>query len=387
MPPRPRRSDLYPNLAAAGTRRQLRSANAPDNEQDLRELRQLPGTWANLSGPDDPKGPPFGGRGWNCIAVPFIADPPAGPVPPPGRPIDYRLLVNRFNEELRFSTVDDDVPNRGVSSDRSRNVDQFLVALDYEQKISQTAVADRPASKIHGQPGDAIHHEPGLFLNMVDNPTTPVNTLPLARLGTIPHGDALLALGTAREREGNDPPVIPQFPGLPVGVPPNLASPYLEPYRFFNQNRFEGVYDPTKPTELLDRRFFAGTPFADDPANKIKKTTEFVFDTTFGSGGIHNIPFVINQANATEMKFQMWIFEMEAKDSAGDPVLILQYAQLVFLDFFPRFGEPGLIRWPHVSINTLIKIAGPPVVEPQPPKYAVSPVPEKVVVDKEKKGS
>ena len=257
MPPHQRRAQLHGQLANPGRSRELRTARPAD--PDLRELRLLPGTWANLD-PRDPTGQPFGGRGWNCIAVPFIQNPLPSPVPPPGRPIDYRLLVNQFNEELRFSTVDDDVPNRGVSADRTRNVDQFLVTLDYEQKITQVAVDDRPASTIKGKPGAAIHHEPGLFLNMVDDPTTSVNTLPLARLGTIPHGDALLALGTARERPGPDNPLIPDFPGLPVGVPPNFAG-YLEPYTHFRANKFQGVYDPTKPTELLGRGFFRGTPF------------------------------------------------------------------------------------------------------------------------------
>jgi hypothetical protein len=363
-----RRPELHAQLARPDRSRVLRTA-MPD-DQDLRELRQLPGTWANLD-PEGPRGTPFGGRGWNCIAVPFIQDPPPGPVPPPGRPIDYRLLVNQFNEELRFSTVDDDVPNRGVSADRSRNVDQFLVALDYEQKITQVAVDDNPASKIRGKPGAAIHHEPGLFLNMVDDPTTSVNTLPLARLGTIPHGDALLALGTARERTGPDNPVIPDFPGLPVGVPANFAG-YLAPYNHFHTNLFQGIYDPTKPTALLNRAFFGGTPFG--PEHTIVKTTEFVFDTTFGTGGIHNVPFVINHANATEMKFQMWILKVQPKDPKKKPVLVLQYAQLVFLDFFPRLdGQPGPIRWPHVSINTLIKVEGPPSVKPQPPATSAYP--------------
>ena len=374
-----RRAVLHKKLARPDKSRKLRKAEV--GEQDLRELRQLPGTWANLD-PDGPDGSPFGGRGWNCIALPFFAGPPpapTNPTEPPSRAIDYRLLVNQFNETLVFSTVDDDVPNRGIAPDRSHQVDQFLVTLDYEQKISQIAVEDNPPSQVHGAPGDAIHHEPGLFLNMVDDPSTPVNPFPLARLGTVPHGDALLALGTANERlpDPANPtavnPVIPDFPGLPIGVPANLNIGYLAPYLHFNQNPFQGIYDPTEPTALLNRALFGGTPFGD--GHKIAKTTEFVFDTTFGTGGIHNIPFVINHANASEMKFQMWIVEMEDKDpKTGKPVLILQYAQLVFLDFFPRFGgEPGLIRWPHVSINTLMKVDGPPEVTQQPPATSVYP--------------
>jgi hypothetical protein len=367
-----RRAQLHGQLADPARERQVRAAQPGD--QDLRELRALPGVWANVDPADPEGGTPFGGRGWNCIALPFI-NPNAAPAPDngtPPRPVDYRLLVNQFNEVLRFDIVDDDVPNRGVSPDRTRNVDQFVVSLDYEQVIRQIGVDDEPPSEHRGgegPDGPFIHHEPGLFLNLVDDPTTPVNPFGVARLGTIPHGDALLALGTARERTDDTNPVIPEFPGLPIGVPGTLDdSRYLAPYKHFHESLFKGVYDPTLPTALLNRSHpgFASTPFA--PGRKILRTTEFVFDTTFGTGGIHNVPFVVSQANASEMKFQMWIIELEADNPEDDPIMVLQYAQLVFLDFFPRFdGQPGPIRWPHVSINTLMKFpSAPPLPVPDP---------------------
>ena len=42
------------------------------------------------------------------IALPF-AHPRTAPFGPP-----YRLLLNQFNEELKFQLVDKAVPNRGV---------------------------------------------------------------------------------------------------------------------------------------------------------------------------------------------------------------------------------------------------------------------------------
>lgn len=372
-----RRAVLHEKLATTTVERQVRAPQA--GEKDLRELRDLPGVWANVD-PATPKGAtPFGGRGWNCIALPFI-NPNPTPAPPGGtapRPVDYRLLVNQFNEVLRFDIVDDKVPNRGVTLDHTRNIDQFVVSLDYEQVVRQIGVDDNPASDHRGGEGvdgPFIHHEPGLFLNMVDDPTTPVNPFGVARLGSVPHGDALMALGTARERTLPDNPdeddllgmnpIIPDFPGLPIGVPGTIdTSTYLTPYKHFHSNLFKNVYDPTLPTALLKRNGpgFTNTPFA--PARKILRTTEFVFDTTFGTGGIHNVPFVVSQANASEMKFQMWIMELEADDPNDEPIMVLQYAQLVFLDFFPRFdGGTGPIRWPHVSINTLMKFPSEPTL-------------------------
>jgi hypothetical protein len=136
--------------------------------------------------------------------------------------------------------------------------------------------------------------------------------------------------------------------GLPEGVTPDLENnPYLAPYKHFNDNLFEGIFNPVKPNDLLKS--------AND-GETVVKTTVLDVDTTRESGGINNIPFIVKQANASEMKSTFWIQELARKDVNGDPVLRLQYSQVIFLDFFPRRdGAPGLIRWPHISINTLEK--------------------------------
>ena len=122
----------------------------------------------------------------------------------------------------------------------------------------------------------------------------------------------------------------------------------MAPYKHFNDNLFEGIFNPVSPNDLLEQ--------ANQGVN-IVKTTVLDVDTTRESGGIHNIPFVVKQANASEMKSTFWIQELAEKDVNGDPVLRLQYSQVIFLDFFPRRdGAPGLIRWPHISINTLEKV-------------------------------
>jgi hypothetical protein len=79
------------------------------------------------------------------------------------------LLVNQFNEELKFSLVDKAVANRGIRRNGTVvEADQFVVALDYEQHISQIAADDFPNSGLAGPPGLAIHHEPGLWLHMAN---------------------------------------------------------------------------------------------------------------------------------------------------------------------------------------------------------------------------
>ena len=83
-------------------------------------------------------------------------------------------------------------------------------------------------------------------------------------------------------------------------------------------------------------------------------------DAALGTGDIHNIRFVVKQANASRMRAVFWIEELADLDAQGNPQFMLQYAQRVLLDFFP-IGDPdvGRIRWPHISINTMKLTARP----------------------------
>jgi hypothetical protein len=309
---------------------QRRVEVAQPRDADLGPLKDLPGRWVGQ------------GRGWNMIALPFAQ---------PG-PLDYRLLLNQYDEELSFTLVDKGVPNRGLSANHNNQNDQFIVTLDYEQVVKQVAVVDEPASTVTGAPGAAIHHEPGLFLNML-------NRIPdgfdIARLATIPHGDAALALGKSSHVTGLAP--IPAVDGLPIGVRHDVVNnPYLAPYKHFHDNPFKGTvgfpgfpgFDPTAPHLLLQ--------LANNGLN-VTRTTVLELDTANPTGGIKNIPFVVKQADAGSMKSTFWIQEL-APDADGNVELQLQYLQIVMLDFFPRRdGLPGRIGWPHVSINTLSKVS------------------------------
>lgn len=304
---------------------------AQAGDEDLGPLKHLPGVWKNT--------PNLPGRGWNMIALPFDSDT---------SPLNYRLLLNQYNETLTFKSVSKSVPNRGIKKNGTiSQTDQLLVALDYEQTIDQIAAEDSPPSTFSGKPGDPIHHEPGLWLHMLNEKT---NDLNIARLATIPHGDSVLALGEFQEIDAA--PIIQDINGLPVGVDQDLEHPYLAPYKHFHDNFFEGLFDPVNPNDLLKE--------ANNGVN-ITNTTILPVDTSVETGGIVNIPFVVKQANAAEMQSTFWIQELDEMDATGNPKLRLQYSQVVFLDFFPRRdGQPGLIRWPHVSINTLEKVVVPP---------------------------
>ncbi|MBY3258457.1 hypothetical protein HFO09_29255 [Rhizobium laguerreae] len=115
--------------------------------RNLGPLEQLLGVWTGL------------GTGWNMIALPFHN----APAPPAG--FKFRVLMNQYSEELTFTFVDDDVPNRGLLRPGQTDFAQFVVTVDYQQKIAQVFAEDRPDSGgLAGQNGLPIHHEPGLWL-------------------------------------------------------------------------------------------------------------------------------------------------------------------------------------------------------------------------------
>lgn len=296
-------------------------------DEDLGPFAQLPGKWIN-----DPALPP---GGFNMISLPFAQK---------DGPLDYRLLLNRYKETLEFDLVDKAVANRGIlRGDALTESDQFVVTLDYMQGIVQTVAADFPVSGMAGTSGQGIHREPGLWLHMKNQVGDGID---IARLSTIPHGDSVLAMGSCRVIDG--PPVIPIVNGLLEGATTDLNHPYLSPYKHFHENPFEGLFDPVNPHTVLRK--------ANEGVN-IVKTIEISVDTRVGTGGITSIPFVKNQANASYMQSTLWIQELADKDAAGRPVIRLQYLQIVNLDFFPRpGGAAGLIGWPHVSMNTLVRM-------------------------------
>jgi hypothetical protein len=92
------------------------------------------------------------------------------------------LELNQTFETLSFTPISSSIPNRGDIVD-----DIELFGLTYLQKVSDSVT------------GGALHIEPGIWAHVPsqDSGTPQGSIQSVFRLGTIPHGNALLAEGTA----------------------------------------------------------------------------------------------------------------------------------------------------------------------------------------------
>lgn len=159
-------------------------------------LADLAGTWK--------------GHGFNLIARPDFHDK-----------TDLYLQLNHTRETLTFTPIGSPIPNRGFGQD-----DIQLFGLTYLQQISDA-----------GHDG-ALHIEPGIWITQPNTTFPPESVVPpeqlVARMGTIPHGNSLLAEGTLARFTGT--PVLtvpgsqynfssfPSFNSTPFGVPPSAPG-------------------------------------------------------------------------------------------------------------------------------------------------------------------
>jgi len=281
----------------------------------LGPLADLPGTWV--------------GNGFNLISLPDKHDNKA-----------FRLKLNATRETLNFSPIGGPIPNRGSAQD-----DIAFLGLHYFQQVSDAAT------------NEGMHVEPGLWLNLPMT-TAPEQAPTVARLGTIPHGDSLLAQGNSLVVDGD--PIIKPVDSTPFTLDPATGArinennlSYLAP--FISAALPPGIPDGAigNPNLLLSNAikgqkivrtvvlFVSASPVGGINGTPIAPPTH-----PNNVGGIVNIPFVVTNANANSFSAIFWIETIENAD--GTQFLQLQYTQTVILDFI------GL-KWPHISVATLVK--------------------------------
>ncbi len=350
----------------------------PDDEtvaNNLGLLRELEGTWE--------------GHGFNLVARP---DFEAG--------ANLFLELNLTKETLKFEAIGASIPNRGVAQN-----DIELFGLTYLQKISDRIT------------GGALHIEPGIWVTQPAT-TAPAESAPsgaqlVSRMGSIPHGNALLAEGTAQAFSGTpvlaagstpyNGSIFPSFNSSPFAVSPAIikaagtaetsapAGGFTEytltnPASATNPRTPLGNIPPVLPAEITqavvnDPILFLQQVITDQVAEghqfsgtaiNIATQTPIVFFTTPNSppggptvsvnvtdagGGIENIPFLETNAESALVFATFWIEKVTHPNRR--PFLQLQYAQMVLLNF-PAILIPGKpnFSWPHVSVATLRKTFG-----------------------------
>lgn len=304
----------------------FRAASSIETENALLGLLQdLPGRWE--------------GKGFNLIARPAGQGSATNPV--------FLLELNGTRETLEFTTIGGDIPNRG-----SIEPTILLHGVHYLQTI------------VDCQDGSFIHKEPGLWIHVPADAENTSDTY--VRQATIPHGDSLVAQSTFFKTVSGGPQIDPvdSFPfPLTDPIPPlndvthavDTNPTYLAPY--LNDplpadclpsglNAADTIKDPT---EVLRAQIQGQTITS---TNVIAITTSFPSPlvTSPPVQGIVNIPFVVKNANASQMDAIFWIEKVTNPTFPTRSFLQLQYVQRVILDF------AGL-HWPHVSVATLIKAA------------------------------
>jgi hypothetical protein len=257
---------------------------SPDGATVLKQLgplQDLAGTWK--------------GHGFNLIARPDFNDK-----------TDLYLQLNQTHETLKFDPIGSTIPNRGFGQ-----CDIELFGLTHLQQIVDA-----------GHDG-ALHIEPGIWVTQ-PNTTFPPETVPapkrlVARMGTIPHGNSLLAEGIAEPFTG--PPVLtvpgvqysfslfPSFNSTPFAVPP-FAGPPPAAIAFNAAGSSERLTAPTVPAPPFPQ-YDVSVPIGPIPTASI------------------NPPFALNtrtpyDTSPPEPPLPANINGVLMQDVINDPILLLQ---------------------------------------------------------------
>ncbi|NTJ44320.1 hypothetical protein G6L28_17125 [Agrobacterium larrymoorei] len=248
----------------------------------------------------------------------------------------FFLQLDLLRETIEFTSIGSPVFNRGSVQD-----DISIYGVTYLHRVTD-AVS-----------GGALHIEPGMWLN-IPATTDPKADASIARLATIPHGDAFSTIGFVQYAVYDRIPEIPPANTVPFKIgeqppPSGTANPY-EQYRLDIPSQFRScplvsdisqaiVTDPNQMLrDTLNRQVLT--------EQKTLKSITRLITSTQNLGGIENIPFIKANANAATLDS---VFAIETViDASGREFLQLQYSQTSLLNF-------GGMSFPHVTVGTLVK--------------------------------
>ncbi len=273
-------------------------------------LRELAGTWQ--------------GTGFNLIARPDFEDK-----------ANLYLQLNQTRETLRFDPINATVPNRGFGQD-----DIDLFGLTYHQQISDASTRG------------LLHIEPGLWITQPSTTYPPESVPPpaqlVSRLGTIPHGNSLLAQGTAKPFTG--PPTLktpaaeyahsqfPSFNSTPFVTKPTVAAPIIhaagtseklsttapQPFTEYDLTIRESMKNPrtpvnTNPPEPPLPSAINGVPMQDVVNDPIKLLQAVITKQVADGNTFEGV--ALNIATQSEITF---FKNANSKDPVRDPKIVVK---------------------------------------------------------------
>jgi hypothetical protein len=275
---------------------------------DFGNLTGLIGTWS--------------GSGFNMIAVPA---PPEKNVP--GK--DFNLLVAPYSETLIVNALPATTPNRGLQTIANLPTLQYATTIiDLEDNI-------------------LMHAENGFWELL--NDTVSNMGFDIFRLASVPHGDALQAMGVSSVYEG-PPKIDADLSGLPVGNLPAIdgrtSAGYTDDYIFPNPKYPQ--FSASRPNHIL-------VNYLNEQEQKhgrtVTKTVELKVSTQ-NNGGINSIASLTTNANPTQFDATFWLETVQ--DTGGNITQQLQYSQRTMIVFPIKDNMPGqTIVWPHINVNSL----------------------------------
>jgi len=333
-------------------------------QDNLGPLLGLLGKWSNapLGWNKDSETPTV--KGLNVVRLP-LQKPEGVPLP---QTADFEQDIQEYVEVLEFSPIMGAVRNRGYENANQFSpecqLDQFVIGLSYLQVIFN--ISDGVV--LHDESGQWLfNQDPGIF-----------NGWTVARMGVIPHGQAIQAVGrnstiVGSENIKNDirATMSPNPFGFDPGPGPYFTTrPLLPP-----DDRETGAGYADAPAPFNDTQSLVDQ--VPEAAEGEVKATKLDITTSAAMGGsIGQLPNPKAQAFTEQFNFTFWIEEwLEADPEDPEKVkktMQLQYLQTMFLTFMSAsaFNVPNcdnngleldcLIKWPHYDMNTLFKIADYP---------------------------
>eukprot|EP01084_Bolivina_argentea_P060766 111029_1 len=294
-------------------------------------LKNLAGTWINQKNE---------ALGLNIISLPAPGLSPTAT----GAKVAFTPLIFPYTETLNF-TLSGGARNRGGLNE------QFNGVVQYNQIVKDTK-------------GKVQHVENGMYLfldnihvglnkgsNKIDSKddnkddNKAVEDVPFkpkfayCRSGTVPHGNSLMLFGNELV-EISGPPKFDKVIDILNPVDPAGTMGKTGQLGYTERLTYPG--NPLQPITTLQNAI---------KGQKIINTITLQLSASNQGTIVNNTPFIKKFANATEMDFVLWLETVEEND--GTYVLQLQYAQRIMLEFGFTTDGKTIIKWPHITVNTL----------------------------------